>query len=72
MRPLIGNAANKFGRHVDLTNTTGSGVYDSTGLMNSAQLNQEFRPYYTVNANLMIWHDYAVNKINHLFESLKK
>ena len=40
--------------------------------MTSAQLNQEFRPYYTVNANHMIWHDYAVIKLNHLFESLNK
>jgi hypothetical protein len=40
--------------------------------MTNSQLNQEFRPYYTVNANHMIWHDYAVMKLNHLFESLNK
>jgi hypothetical protein len=32
----------------------------------------EFRPYYTVQNNYMIWHDYAVIKLNYLFESLNK
>ena len=31
-----------------------------------------FRPYYTVQNNYMIWHDYAVIKLNYLFESLNK
>jgi hypothetical protein len=40
--------------------------------MTSAQLNAEFRPYYQVNGNYMYWHDYAVIKLNYLFESLNK
>jgi hypothetical protein len=70
----IGNAANqyKIGRYVDLANTAGSGVYGSTGLMTSAQLNSEFRPYYQVSDNYMYWHDYAVIKLNYLFEPLNK
>jgi len=70
-----GNAANqyKIGRYVDLTNTTGQGIYGATGtLMTGAQLNNEFRPYYTVRDNYMVWHDYAVIKLNYLFESLNK
>jgi len=61
---LIGNAANqyKIGRYIDVTNTGGSGVYGSTGLMTSSQLNQEFRPYYAVKDGYMYWHDYAVIK----------
>jgi hypothetical protein len=35
-------------------------------------LNQEFRPYYTLIANHRIWHDYAVIKLNHVYESLNK
>ena len=68
----IGNAANqyKIGRYVDVTNTAGSGVYGATGLVTAAQLNTEFRPYYTVQNNYMVWHDYAVIKLNYLFESL--
>jgi hypothetical protein len=40
--------------------------------MTGAQLNSEFRPYYTVQNNYMVWHDYAVIKLNYLFESLNK
>jgi hypothetical protein len=70
-----GNAANqyKIGRYVDITNTAGQGIYGITNtLMTPNQLNSEFRPYYTVNGNYMYWHDYAVIKLNYLFESLNK
>ena len=40
--------------------------------MTSAQLNNEFRPYYQVSGNYMYWHDYAVIKLSNLFESLNK
>jgi hypothetical protein len=40
--------------------------------MTPTQLNNEFRPYYTVQNVFMIWHDYAVIKLNYLFESLNK
>jgi len=69
-----GNAANqyKIGRYVDITNTTGQGIYGATGLMTANQLNAEFRPYYTTSGGYMFWHDYAVIKLNYLFESLNK
>jgi hypothetical protein len=72
--PAIGNAANeyKMGRYIDLANTSGSGVYGASGLMTSNNLNQEFRPYYQVSGNYMYWHDYAVIKLNCLFESVNK
>jgi hypothetical protein len=59
----VGNATNqyKIGRYVDLTNTGGQGIYGATNtLMTGTQLNNEFRPYYTVQNNYMVWHDYAV------------
>ena len=70
----FGNTAGQYkvGRYVDLSNNTASGVYGSSGLMTAAQLNNECRPYYTTSGNLMIWHDYAVIKLNYLFESLNK
>ena len=40
--------------------------------MTPNQLNNEFRPYYTTSGNYMYWHDYAVIKLNYLFESLNK
>lgn len=70
-----GNAANqyKIGRYVDITNTTGQGIYGLTNsLMTGTQLNNEFRPYYTTSGGYMYWHDYAVIKLNYLFESLNK
>jgi hypothetical protein len=72
---LIGNAANqhKIGRYVDITNTTGSGFYGATNtLRTGAQLNSEFRPYYTTSGGYMYWHDYAVIKLKFLFESFNK
>jgi len=71
----VGNAANQFkiGRYVDITNTCGQNIYgNSNTLMTPNQLNQEFRPYYTTSGNYMFWHDYAVIKLNYLFESLNK
>jgi hypothetical protein len=70
-----GNAANQYkvGRYVDITNTAGQGIYGTTNtLMTPNQLNNEFRPYYQVSGNYMYWHDYAVIKLNYLFESLNK
>ena len=69
-----GNAANqyKIGRYVDVNTVSGSGVYGTDGLMTGTQLNSEFRPYYTVSNNYMVWHDYAVIKLNYLFESPNK
>jgi hypothetical protein len=63
----------KIGRYVDTTNTGGQGIYGASNtLMTGNQLNNEFRPYYTVQNNYMVWHDYAVIKLNFLFESLNK
>ena len=40
--------------------------------MTGSQLNNELRTYYTAQNNYMIWQDYAVIKLNYLFESLNK
>ena len=74
---VVANTANqyKIGRYVDLTSTgdAGTKLYgNSPSLMTAAQLNNECRPYYTVQNNHMVWHDYAVIKLNYLFESLNK
>ena len=74
---VAGNSANqyKIGGYVDSTTlgAAGTKVYGPTGsLMTGAQLNNECRPYYTTSGGYMYWHDYAVIKLNHLFESLYK
>ena len=56
-----------------LLTTTGSGIYSASNtLMTGARLNNEFRPCYTVSNGYMVWHDYAVIKLNYFFESLNK
>ncbi len=41
--------------------------------MTVPQLASEFRPYYEVkNTNYMVWYDFTVIKLSHLFESLGK
>jgi hypothetical protein len=46
------------------------GAATSNTLMTATNLAAEFRPYYEVKSNYMIWYDYAVIKLNHLFESM--
>ena len=50
-----------------------NGIYGpatSNTLMTATNLASEFRPYYEVKSNYMIWYDYAVIKLNHLFKSM--
>ena len=42
----------------------------SNTLMTASNLAAEFRPYYETKSNYMIWYDFAVIKLNHLFESM--
>ena len=49
---------------------TYTGPATSNTLMTATNLASEFRPYYEVKSNYMIWYDYAVIKLNHLFESM--
>ena len=48
-----------------------NGIYGAGNtLMTTTNLAAEFRPYSEVKSNYMIWYDYAVIKLNHLFESM--
>jgi hypothetical protein len=43
-----------------------NGIYGAGNtLMTTTNLAAEFRPYYEVKSNYMIWYDYAVIKLNH-------
>jgi hypothetical protein len=78
----VGNAAAqyKIGKYYDtstagsINNIVGAGATAATGtIVTAAQLASEFRPYYEVkNTNYMVWYDFAVIKLPHLFESLGK
>jgi hypothetical protein len=48
-----------------------NGIYGlGNTLMTPTNLANEFRPYYETKSGYMIWYDYAVIKLNHLFESM--
>ena len=66
----VANGASQYkvGRYID-TNAQDNGM---TSIVNAAQMGIEFRPYYTRSGHYMIWHDYAVIKVGHLFESINK
>jgi hypothetical protein len=58
----------KAGRYID-TNSQDNAM---TTIVGATQMGIEFRPYYTRSGHYMIWYDYAVIKVGHLFESINK
>jgi hypothetical protein len=58
----------KVGRYID-TNSADNGM---TTIVNAAQMGIEYRPYFTRSGHYMIWYDYVVIKVGHLFESINK
>ena len=66
----------KLSRYVDTSmSLVQNGIYGAGNtLMTVTNLNGEFRPYYEVKGNVgskyMLWYDFAVIKLNHLFESI--
>jgi hypothetical protein len=66
----IVNTASQFkqGRYIDVS----SNENNYLSLVTQNQLNAEFRPYYEEKSNYMIFYDYAVIKLSHIFESLGK
>jgi hypothetical protein len=69
----IGNTAlqYKIGRYYD-TSSNQTGIVGTSGLVTVAQLATEFRPYFEQKTNYLVWYDFAVIKLAHLFESLGK
>ena len=61
-----------------VASTSAQGIYGpattalATNIMTSSQLTAEFKPYYTVNGNQMIWYDYAVLPLKYLCDCLDK
>jgi len=72
----IANTAlqHKLSRYVDTSmSVVQNGIYGpatNNTLMTASNLASEFRPYYETKSNYMIWYDFAVIKLNHLFESM--
>ena len=62
-------ASSKISRVIDATGNTANKVVPNIVTLN--QLDNEFRPTYRLFGNYMVWTDYAVIKLNTLFESLQ-
>ena len=60
----------KIARCVDISTNAYNNIVGK--VVSATHLQNEFRPYYTVSGNYMIWYDYAVIKLSHIFESLSK
>ena len=62
----------KLSRYVDTSmSLVQNGIYgNGSTLMTATNLANEFRPYYETKSNYMIWYDYGMIKLNHLFESM--
>ena len=63
----------RLGRYVDTTSTANqNGFYgtDQYHIASLSQLNNDYIPSYQVSNNIMVWTDYAVIRLNTLFESV--
>jgi len=70
----VGNACGqyKLGKYYDTTNSSNGIVGATATIVTASNLATEFRPYYEVKGSYMVWYDFAVIKLPHLFESLGK
>ena len=61
----------KIGRYIDMTDaaSTDNGIASIVTVQNLAT---EYRPYHVRSGNYMIWYDFTVIRLSHLFESLSK
>ena len=61
----------RISRYVDVSgNNTVNNIVPT--ILSQNNLNTEFKPYYVQSGNYMIYYDYAVIKLNSLFDSLAK
>ena len=69
----IGNEAAqyKIGKYYD-TKSNSSGIVGLDGVLQVANLVSEFRPHFEQKGDYLVWYDFAVIKLSHLFESLGK
>jgi hypothetical protein len=62
----------KCGKYYDTTSNDNGIVGTTDTIVTKANLESEFRPYYEVVNNYMVWYDFDVMKLSHLFQSLGK
>ena len=66
----------RINRVVDTTPTTAANSYNNlfgtTGIMSTANISSEYKPYYTVNGNYMYWYDYAIINLKYILDAVAK
>jgi hypothetical protein len=69
----VGNTGTqyKIGRYIGMTDET-STDNNIAAIVSTQNLDAEYRPYHVSSGNYMIWYDFAVIRLSHLFESLGK
>ena len=60
----------RINRIVDTT--TNSSLYGASRIMTADQLNSEYKPYYTVSGNFMVWYDFAVINLKYIVDAIAK
>jgi hypothetical protein len=61
----------KIGHYIDMTDVV-STDNNIDAIVSSQNLPTEYRPYHVRSGNFMIWYDFTVIHLSHLFESLSK
>ena len=52
--------------------TSFNNLFGTIGIMSSANLGSEYKPYYTVNSNFMYWFDYGVINLKYILDAVAK
>jgi hypothetical protein len=63
----------RINRTVDTTtNSSFNNLYGASRIMTADQLNSEYKPYYTVSGNFMVWYDFAVINLKYILDAIAK
>jgi len=63
----------RINRVVDsTTNSTYTNLFGASGIMTTANLQAEYKPYYFTNANFMYWMDYGIINLKYILDSIAK
>jgi hypothetical protein len=63
----------RINRTVDTTtNSSFNNLYGASRIMTADQLNSEYKPYYTVSGNFMVWYDFAVINLKYIVDAIAK
>lgn len=63
----------RINRTVDTTtNSSFNNLYGASRIMTADQLSSEFKPYYTVSGNFMVWYDFAIINLKYIVDAIAK